>query len=163
MVGLYTEEKGFEACALKLHNVSINLLILCIYRSPFGDFTIFLNQLDHVLIKLFKISTDIVLCGHFNINFLVKSPRLLLLETLLASFSLISTIQFTTRNVDDSQTLIDNIFINKNVHKFEVYPLLNGLSDHDAQMMVLLDVKYFFPKKNYSYYRQIDHNSINNF
>ena len=41
---LYTKEKDFEACALKLHNLSINLLILCIYRSPSGDFTIFLNN-----------------------------------------------------------------------------------------------------------------------
>ena len=41
---LYTKEKDFEACAIKLHNLSINLLILCIYRSPSGDFTIFLNN-----------------------------------------------------------------------------------------------------------------------
>jgi hypothetical protein len=49
---LYTKEKDFEACALKLHNVSINLLILCIYRSPSGDFTSFLNQLEQFLIKI---------------------------------------------------------------------------------------------------------------
>ncbi len=139
---LYTRDKDVEACAIKMHISFNNLFVLCIYRSPSGDFSFFLNHLEHVLNKLFKISTNVALCGDFNINFLVQSSRLFLLETLLASFGLGSTVQFPTRNVSDSHSLIDNTFIDKNVHKFFVYPLINGLSDHDAQMLVLLDLKF---------------------
>ena len=50
---LYTRDKDFEACAIKMHISFNNLLVLCIYRSS-GDFSFFLNQLEQVLNKLFK-------------------------------------------------------------------------------------------------------------
>ena len=84
-----------------------------IYRSPSGNFIFFLKQLELVLNKLYKVTTNTVLCGDFNVNFLENSSRVLL-ESLLASFSLEGTIKFSTRNLDPSYTLIDNIFIDKN-------------------------------------------------
>jgi len=36
------------------------------------------------------------------------------------------------------QTAIDNVFIDiSTIGKYELYPLINGLSDHDAQMLIL--------------------------
>ena len=94
----YVKEKDFEVCALNLRVASTNLLIICLYRSPTGDYTYFLNQLELVLNKLHKVSTNIILCGDFNINFLENTSRITCLESLLASFNLYSTIKFPTRN-----------------------------------------------------------------
>ena len=41
-----TREKDLEICALKLQASSINLVVICIYRSPTWNFTYFLNQLE---------------------------------------------------------------------------------------------------------------------
>ena len=136
----YVKEKDFEVCALNLQVASIHLLIICLYRSPTGDYTYFLNQLELVLNKLYRVSTNIILCGDFNINFLETTSRVTLLESLMASFSLFSTIKFPTRNYDNSHTLIDNIFIDINRFNFSVKPLINGLSDHDAQTIALSDI-----------------------
>ena len=38
-------EKDFEICALKITIQTNNFIIMCIYRSPTGDFTNFLAQL----------------------------------------------------------------------------------------------------------------------
>jgi exonuclease III len=75
----YVKEKDFEVCALNLQIATINLLILCLYRSPTGDYTYFLTQLESVLNKLYRVSTDIIVCGDFNINFLESTSRINLL------------------------------------------------------------------------------------
>ena len=41
----YHKEKDFEICALKITIQTNNFIIMCIYRSPTGDFTNFLAQL----------------------------------------------------------------------------------------------------------------------
>ena len=44
---------------------------------------------------------------------------------------------------------IDNIFINTvNLNKFSVYPGINGLSDHDAQIIVLHDIAIMTDEKS---------------
>ena len=40
---MFNKEKDFEIWALKLHLHSTCLLLLCVYRSPSGDFTCFLE------------------------------------------------------------------------------------------------------------------------
>ena len=42
---------NFEICALKMQLKSTYLLVLCIYRSPSGDFSYFLTQLEMALNK----------------------------------------------------------------------------------------------------------------
>jgi len=38
----------------------------------------------------------------------------------------------------NSQTAIDNVFIDTStIGKYDLYPLINGLSDHDAQLLIL--------------------------
>lgn len=80
---LHIKEKDLEICALKLHISSTCLPVMCVYRSPSGNFY-FLKQLALVLNKLYKISTNIVLGGDFNINFLEKSSKVLLLESVIS-------------------------------------------------------------------------------
>jgi len=109
------------------------------------------------------VSTNIILCGDFNINFLESTSRITLLESLLASYNLYSTIKFPTRNFINSHTLVDNIFININRFDFSATPLINGLSDHDAQIMALSDIMCSPPKQPPTYIRIIDNNSTRKF
>jgi len=48
------------------------------------------------------------------------------------------TLQFPTRFGLNSQTAIDNVFIDiSTIGNYKLYPLINGLSEHDAQMLIL--------------------------
>jgi exonuclease III len=120
----YNKEKDFEICALKLNILSNSFTIICTYRSPTGNFPYFLNQSEIILNKIYKTSTEIILCGDLNINYFNDNSRKYLLDSLLASFSLFSTVKFPTRISNNSCTLIDNIYR----HVFSVHPLINGLS-----------------------------------
>jgi hypothetical protein len=95
-------------------------IIICIYRSLVGNFTFLLNQLELILNKVHKISNGIILCGDFNINYFNDNNRKDLLDSLIVSFNPYSTINFLTR-VLNSCTLIDNIYINTNLHTFSVF------------------------------------------
>ena len=65
----YIKEKDLEICALKICEASISFTVICIYRSPTGDFRYFLNQIESILNKTCKTSTHIILCGDFNVNY----------------------------------------------------------------------------------------------
>jgi hypothetical protein len=80
-------------------------------------------------------------CGDFNVNFLNESVYKTQLLLLLQSFNLFNTVHFPTRITDNSSSLIDNIFIdNIRRNSFDVFPVTNGLSDHDAQCLVLKNI-----------------------
>jgi exonuclease III len=131
-------EKDFEICPVKINNSAHTIIIMTIYRSPNGDFSSFLNSLESTLNRIHDSTTNIIMCGDFNINYLLEINNKQLLNSLLVSYSLYSTVQISTRIQDDSHTLIDNIFIN--IYKYEefvVYRLINGLSDHDAQVITI--------------------------
>ena len=87
--------------------------------------------------KIHKTSSELILCGDLNINYLNDNSRKDLSDSLLASFSLFSTVKFPTRISYSSCILIDNIYINTYRHEFSVHPLINGLLDHDAQIITL--------------------------
>jgi hypothetical protein len=105
-----------------------------------GNFSYFLNQLELILNKVYKTSNELILCGDFNINYLNDNTRKDHLDSLLASFNLCSTINFPTRIFNNSCTLIDNIYINIYKHNFSAHPLINGLSDDDAQVITLNNI-----------------------
>ena len=86
-----------------------------------------------------------------------------LLQFFMASFSLFSTIKFPTRNFVNSHTFIDNIFIDINRFNFSTKPLINGLSDHDAQIIALSDIMCSTPRQFPSYVMTIDSNCTGRF
>ncbi|XP_023702159.1 uncharacterized protein LOC111861650 [Cryptotermes secundus] len=159
----FNKEKDLEICALKLNVASNNFTIICIYRSPTGNFSYFLNQLELILNKVHKTSSELILCGDLNINYLNDSSRKDLLDSLLASFNLFSTINFPTRISNNSCTLIDNIYINTHRHEYSVHPVINGLSDHDAQAITLNNISIPVPKHVSTYTRNINNYSISQF
>ena len=159
----FSKEKDFEICTINIPTQQECLLILCTYRSPSGDFKNFLQQLELVMNKLYKLSNNIIICGDFNVNFLEPNPRVFSLQTLLRSFGLVDIVKFPTRIVHNSHTLIDKIFLDKNRCNTSTQSITNGISDHDAQMVVIMDLAPLSVKNLSSYSRIIDDNSIRKF
>jgi hypothetical protein len=87
---------------------------------------------------LHKPSIKFVICGDLNVNFLTDSNLNLQITLLLQSYIMFHTIDFPTRTTKNFSSAIDNICIDYcKVNSFEVLPLINGLSDHDAPYLVL--------------------------
>jgi hypothetical protein len=60
---------------------------------------------------------------------------------LLLSYNFYSTVNFPTRIHNNSITATDNIFIDKvNYENYSIHPRLNGLSDHDAQIITINNI-----------------------
>ena len=127
-----------EVCAVKLQICSFRFYVLCLYRPPTGNFLYFLSSIESILKQLYTNSINIIICGDININYLNYTNNKLQLDSLLASYGLYSTADFPTRINSCSSTAIDNIFIDKYKNSnFTINPLPNGLSDYDAQILIL--------------------------
>jgi hypothetical protein len=73
-------------------------------------------------------------------------------------------VNFPTRIDNKSSTAIDIIFIDKHkVNNYSIIPVVNGLSDHDAQLLLLNNLK--IQNSNFCCYtkRQINKANIENF
>jgi hypothetical protein len=131
----YDIDKGIEACAIQLDSPFNIICILAICRSPRGDFT---NSLNLILHKLYNNKCNIVICGDINVNYLIDNNRRSQLDAALHSYNLTGIVEFPTRFCLNSETAIDIVFINTfTIGKYVLYPLINGLSDHDAQLLIL--------------------------
>jgi hypothetical protein len=111
-------------------------------------------------------TTEIIICGDISINYLDDSTHKQLLDSLLASYGLYtrSTVQFPTRIQNNSYSAIDNIFINTfKFRNFSVYPIINGLSDHNAQKIIIRNIFEQNCNTYFYYNRKIDKFSINDF
>lgn len=100
-----------EVCAVKVHLLSYVICIITVYRSPSGNFQHFLLNLEKILSRIYTNTIEIIICWDFNINYLNDSTYKSL-DSLLASRGLSSTVLFPTRFFNNSQSAIDNIFIN---------------------------------------------------
>ena len=149
---------------MQLHFSSIIFYILCVYRPPTGNFSYFLSSLESVLNQTYSNSINIIICGDININYLDNTNNKLQLDILLASYELYSIVGFPTRISNTSSTAIDNIFIDilKNTN-YTITPLPNGLSDHDAQILTLHNIKRYNIKANYFTKRLINEYTISEF
>jgi endonuclease/exonuclease/phosphatase family metal-dependent hydrolase len=108
--------------------------ILTIYRSPKGNFKNFLKRLVLILQKLYDNKHNFIICGDVNVNYLSDNKDKSQLNVVLHSYNLSSTVTFPTRIGLHSHTAIDNVFTDTpSIGKYYLYPLTNGLSDHDSQ------------------------------
>jgi hypothetical protein len=123
-----------------LNFVKINIETHCaefwhwtVYQAPSGNFSFFLNKMDKILRLLYNSNVEFIICGDFNVNYLTDNSRKSKLNSLLNSYNLFSIIDFPTRIQNSSKSAIDNIFID--YWRLGPYPLLNSISDHDAQLI----------------------------
>jgi len=98
--------------------------------------------MDAVLSLHRKPGNEIILCGDINVDYLnEKCYKRHQLDTLPFSYNLISTVKFPTRSVNGTSSIIDNIFTDKiHVGNYTIHPLINGLSDHDGQILQLNNI-----------------------
>jgi exonuclease III len=131
-------EKVIDTCAAQLKIGNKYIIILCIYRSPSGNVEQFIMQFEKILKYIYKPKFEIIACGDFNVNFLENSSKLHQIIFLFQSYNLFQVVDFPTRITKDSSTAIDSIFLNySRLNIFQVFSIINGLSDHDAQYLIL--------------------------
>lgn len=136
----FSREKDLELCAVELELKSGNLIVIGLYRSPSGDFKHFLNLLENTLQHIHEKKHEYMFCGDFNIDYLTENTKKEEFNTLLATFNLIHTVNFPTRIQKGSISAIDNIIIRKDrLDSHRTVPIINGLSDHDAQLISIND------------------------
>jgi hypothetical protein len=135
----YCKKKDTEVCAIKLNITPIQLIILAICRSPSGNFTKFLKNLDSVLNTWYSNKTVFVICVDININYLENCKKRQQLEVLLQTYNLIGTVSFPTRETNASSSAIDIIFITRSKN-YTIFPHINWLSDHGAQIIVIENI-----------------------
>jgi len=160
----YCQDKDFEVCAIKVHLNTKIVCIITIYRAPSGNFDLFLSKLDAVLRNLYTVTLEYILCDDINIDYLTDSDRKSRLDALLTTYNLTSIVNFPTRIQKNSATAIDNIFIDTSrMGNYTISPIINGLSDHDAQFITLYSYTMRPPSKNYRLIRNINDHTINDF
>jgi len=118
----FCKDKDLEVCAVKLHHLSCEICLITIYRFPSGNLQYFIDNLEKVLSMIYSNNTEIVICGNININYVIDSTHKQLLDLLLASYGLCTTVQFPTRIQNNSYSAIESIFIN--TFKFNDFSLL---------------------------------------
>jgi hypothetical protein len=143
----FSDEKIFEICSIQIELGIYSIIILCIYRSPSGNFSKFLNALDSTQRSLHKQKTEFIICGDLNVNFLSDSNFKFKLSLLFQSYNLFYVVDFPTRfnSINNScrpdkcsGTALDNIFIDvSRLSSFKLNPIINGRSDHNGQYFIL--------------------------
>jgi hypothetical protein len=130
-------DQDIKVCALQLDSTFLNVCVLVIFRSPAGNFNMFVTRLDKILQKLCIIKSHLIICCAVNVNYLQETDKKSQLDV-LKSYNLFSIVTFHTRTYINSSSPIDNIFIDTTkIETYEVIPVINGLSDHDAQIINL--------------------------
>ena len=133
----FCNDQDLEVCVVKLQSSFYKIYVLCVYRPPTGNISYFLSALESILNQLYTNSTIIITCGDININYLDNTKNKQQLDALLASYGLHSIVDFPTRIKNYSSTAIDNFIKKYKNSNFTTGPQLNGLSDHDAQILIL--------------------------
>jgi exonuclease III len=127
------KETDFEVSAVEL--LKDKGVVVCVYRSPDGDFYMFLKNLEAVIQKVQLKKKKLILCGDWNINFVDDSVRLRELKNLLWMYNLDNIVASPTTITKNSVTQIDVIIINHQVFKCSASVLDLGYSDHLAQIL----------------------------
>jgi len=78
-------------------------------------------------------------------NFMTESTAKQKLETIMKTFNLTQVVNLPMRISNNKGMLIDSIFLDTMKYScISVYPLENGLSDHDEQIPILENIKIPF-------------------
>jgi hypothetical protein len=125
-----------EIAAVQLNLNRVKLIIISSYRAPTGNFGYFLHKLDYILNSYYKDNMEFIICGDIYVNYLENNSKKAQLDEMLRTYNLMDTVNFPTRITKNTATIIDNIFINSE-RNYNVKPRVNGLSDHDAQLIII--------------------------
>jgi hypothetical protein len=62
----FCKVQHIEACAIKKKSSLSSIRIIGIYRAPLGNFELFIEVLENVIQKIYKICLIIITCGDIN-------------------------------------------------------------------------------------------------
>lgn len=125
-------EKEFEMSVTEL--VDFGFIIVCIYRPPDSNFWTFFKTLELTIQIAQSKEKKLLMCGDWNLNFMLNNTRIDEVKNLLGSYGLQNIVRFPTRITPNSESLLDVIVINKYILKLEVSVIDLGISDHLAQV-----------------------------
>jgi len=118
--------------------------------------------MDNILSSLHNHKSKFTICGDININYLGTNIKKKQLDNLLTTHNVTGTEYFPTRIANNSITLLDNIFVD-NRRKYTIQPCINGLSDHDAQLITPHNFSLPINNIKPSYIRNINKNTTAEF
>ena len=133
------KEKDLKICSVKLDLPKIKIIIITIYRSPAGNYNYFLRKLESLLNLLYANKMEFIICADINVNHLHCHNRRQQLDSLLGTYNLKSAVNFPTRIINGSSTVIVNIFIDLSGN-CTINPVIIALSDHDAPLLIIENV-----------------------
>lgn len=108
---------------------SLNIIIICIYRSPNGELNIFFDIINQILNKITQINKYIYIYGDFNINLMNNTSAKKDFSNLIESYNLCFLITDPTRVTSRSETCIDNCITNT-TENCRAYVVELNISDH---------------------------------
>jgi hypothetical protein len=126
-------EKDFEMSMTEL--VDYGYIIVCIYRSPDSNLRIFLRNLELIIQKIKSRNKKLLLCGDWNLDFMLDNRRLQELQNLSESYDMINSVKSPTRITPSTQSLIDVIMTNKDNPELRASVIDLGFSGHLAQIV----------------------------
>jgi hypothetical protein len=69
----YCADFDIELCAVRIQNESSYIYVLSVY--PSGNFSNFMLKMDEVLKSLYTLKTEFIICGDFNIDYLMDNYK----------------------------------------------------------------------------------------
>lgn len=154
----FSEEEDFECCGIEL--VTHNIIIVCIYRTPTSNITVFFNKLEIILNKYTKNKKNkVILIGDFNIDTLKINKISQELQGIMDNYKLNLHIKEPTR----LSSCIDHIASNINDADAELLNLY--LSDHNTAQKLSINVakKELLLTHWYIWKRDINNENISKF
>ena len=124
----FSVEKHFEVCGIEIKK--LHLIVLCLYRTPNSNISIFFDKLDKLLTKLEYKKCKIVLAFDFNINFFRTDNTTTKFNELVSNYGMQCHIHVPTR----LNTCIDNIISNVPNVTGKTHNLF--LSDHNTAQII---------------------------
>jgi hypothetical protein len=139
-------------------------LCFAVFRAPSGNFAYFLKGLDAVLKFLHDAKLKLIICGDINMNYFINSNIKNQLDDLLLSFNLSSIVDFPTSIQCNSGCAVDSIFIDlHSCGNYTICPFVNGLSDHDAQIIYINNIVLRNCNKHRHFWGKFNKTSRNEF
>ena len=121
---------------------------MCIYRSLDGQLEKLKKKLEVVIQKLLRKNKILLLCGDWNIDFLKEANNKKELTDLLLRYNLVNTVKSPTRLTTNTKSLLDVIIIEEKHYKNPATVVELGLSEHQAQMLHVLNKSQVSNKKS---------------
>jgi hypothetical protein len=131
-------EKDIELTAIDLNYNNTHYTIVCVYRSPSGNFKTFLDNIESLLSSLTKTKNTIIIVGDFNVNFSYNCKNAAILIDIFKSYGLSMKITGPTRITNTSSNCIDNIFTSDDTDFASSIDA--GLSDHSVQLLYVISL-----------------------